>query len=131
MALLVFSALGRRAAGWPGCPVILVVPSVEVRSAVVRLAVDRYVDLCQTAAEAGRLVARCPTPRRLTAQLSPTPEAGRAARRMFSDGCRRWGLDDLIDDGEVVVTELVANAVEHAGTTIDFTMSLRERYLHV
>jgi anti-sigma regulatory factor (Ser/Thr protein kinase)/anti-anti-sigma regulatory factor len=131
LALRAFNVLGRSGGGWPGCPVVLVIPSMEVRSAVVRLAVDRSVELCDTAAEAGRLVEQYPMPRRLTTQLSPTPEAGRDARRMFADGCRRWGVEHLIEDGAVVVTELVANAVEHAGTTIDFTMSLRDRYLHV
>jgi anti-sigma regulatory factor (Ser/Thr protein kinase) len=38
----------------------------------------------------------------------------RAARATTAEVCRRWGLADLVDTAQLVVSELVTNAVEHA-----------------
>jgi hypothetical protein len=46
--------------------------------------------------------------------LSPCPQAARAARRLTRDTFRDWGLLSLADDAEIIVGELVANAVTHA-----------------
>ncbi len=40
----------------------------------------------------------------------------RKARRLVRDHCADWGLDDLAEPAELVVTELVTNAVTHART---------------
>ncbi|WP_237404782.1 ATP-binding protein [Actinacidiphila reveromycinica] len=37
------------------------------------------------------------------------------ARRLVRIALCAWGLEPLADDAEIVVTELVSNAVEHAG----------------
>jgi len=37
--------------------------------------------------------------------------------------CAAWGLRGLCDDIALVVTELVANAVRHAGTDIEITIT--------
>ncbi|RPK66544.1 hypothetical protein EES43_06270 [Streptomyces sp. ADI96-02] len=37
-----------------------------------------------------------------------------AARRLVRVALSAWGLEDLADDGALIVTELVANAVRHA-----------------
>jgi hypothetical protein len=52
-------------------------------------------------------VTRCP--------LSPSPDAAGRARSFTRNALTAWGLDDLVDDAELVVTELLANAVRHSG----------------
>jgi DNA-binding NarL/FixJ family response regulator len=42
--------------------------------------------------------------------------APREARAVVRDLLHRWGFRDLVDEATVVVSELVANAVEHAGS---------------
>lgn len=46
--------------------------------------------------------------------LSPSPDAAGRARSFTRHTLASWGLGELADDAEVVVTELLANAVRHA-----------------
>src|ERR1700733_6445539 len=46
--------------------------------------------------------------------LSPSPDAAGRARSFTRRALDSWGLGELADDAEVVVTELLANAVRHA-----------------
>jgi anti-sigma regulatory factor (Ser/Thr protein kinase) len=48
-------------------------------------------------------------------QLTPSPEAARRARAFTREALASWGLTELSDDAEVVVGELLANAVRHTG----------------
>jgi anti-sigma regulatory factor (Ser/Thr protein kinase) len=45
--------------------------------------------------------------------------------------CRAWGVAALSDDAQLVVNELVANAVLHAHTSPEVTVVLRQRHLHL
>lgn len=56
---------------------------------------------------------------RVTAHLPAAPDSAGAARRLVSRACRDWNLRHLAADAELVVTELVENAVRHAGTSCD------------
>jgi hypothetical protein len=46
--------------------------------------------------------------------LSPSPDAASRARSFTRHALFSWGLGELADDAEIVVTELLANAVRHA-----------------
>ncbi|MFI6373777.1 ATP-binding protein [Streptomyces sp. NPDC050546] len=46
--------------------------------------------------------------------LPRRPESVGAARRLVRVALAAWSLDDLADDGELIVSELVSNAVQHA-----------------
>ena len=50
--------------------------------------------------------------------LPAEPASAPLARSAVQQHCRRWGLGDLCEDATLIVTELVANAVRHAGTVI-------------
>ena len=45
--------------------------------------------------------------------LTAEPEEARASRMFVRDLLTRWGLADLIDDAELIIGELVVNAVRH------------------
>jgi anti-sigma regulatory factor (Ser/Thr protein kinase) len=47
-------------------------------------------------------------------QLPPDNAAAARARRFVSDTLRAWGHEDAIADAELLVSELVTNAVLHA-----------------
>jgi hypothetical protein len=53
---------------------------------------------------------------RLSVHLVPAPDAPRRARRMVARACSLWGLRGVGPVAELVVSELVTNAVVHAGT---------------
>jgi anti-sigma regulatory factor (Ser/Thr protein kinase) len=61
--------------------------------------------------------------RRLT--LPPEPDSAGRARALVAEACRNWDLPQLVFTGRLVMSELVANAVEHAGT--DMLVSVARR----
>ncbi len=46
--------------------------------------------------------------------LPRQPESAAPARRLVRAACAVWRLDDLAEDGALIVSELVSNAVQHA-----------------
>ena len=77
------------------------------------------------------LAGRIPGDERLTAPLRPGPEAPSLARDLVSDACLSRGLARLLHPSRLVMSELVTNAVEHAGTEIRVTVSRRGCGLHL
>ncbi|MFE9312040.1 ATP-binding protein [Streptomyces sp. NPDC006706] len=46
--------------------------------------------------------------------LPRAPESAGTARRLVRVACAVWGLEQLAEDGALIVSELVANAAQHA-----------------
>ncbi|MFJ2174307.1 ATP-binding protein [Streptomyces sp. NPDC087851] len=46
--------------------------------------------------------------------LPREPESAAVARKLVSTALAAWGLEDLIDDATLVITELVSNAADHS-----------------
>jgi anti-sigma regulatory factor (Ser/Thr protein kinase) len=63
--------------------------------------------------------------------LPPIAGAVRQARNMATEVCVRWDLPHLIGPASLVVSELVSNAIEHAGTMMTVRFDRRVRYLHI
>ena len=70
-------------------------------------------------------------PRRASLRLEPAPAAPARARRMITEACREWGVEDLTGPATLIVSELVSNAVQHAGTAMTVDASLRGECLHI
>jgi anti-anti-sigma regulatory factor/anti-sigma regulatory factor (Ser/Thr protein kinase) len=130
VALTVFPALARQAAD-DGVDVMLVAATPVLHQQLERLAVTRQVRLLPTVDRARAEHDRRTGPLRSEASLAPTPAATARARAVVDAACARWGLAPLADIAALIVTELVANAVEHAGTPIRVAVALRERHLHI
>ena len=58
--------------------------------------------------------------------ISPVPIAAPLCRRLVTDALRRWGLEDLIDDAQVVATELVTHVIATSAPA-DSDVALRLR----
>jgi anti-sigma regulatory factor (Ser/Thr protein kinase) len=54
----------------------------------------------------------------LELQLPPEPRSAGVARRALADACGQWGVDDLVDIATLAMSELVTNAIVHAGSPI-------------
>ena len=66
------------------------------------------------------------------ASFSPEPTAPSRARSFTRDALRSWGLPPgLIDDAVLLVSELVANGVQHAGTRLEVSCRLVGAVLEV
>ncbi len=70
---------------------------------------------------AGRLAAG----ERMCVALAPEPEAPSLARDLVGNACLRWGLPELLYPARLVMSELVTNAVEHAGTDLTVVVTRR------
>jgi serine phosphatase RsbU (regulator of sigma subunit)/anti-sigma regulatory factor (Ser/Thr protein kinase) len=73
-----------------------------------------------------------------TASFAPEPMAAAHARRFVRDTLRSWGLpgsdnqaSSLIDDAVLLTSELVTNAVVHAGTQVSLTCRLGGKAVEV
>jgi anti-anti-sigma regulatory factor len=130
ITLTMFGAFARAAAGWPGCPVLLSADHT-VADGLRRLAVDRLAPVFRSRAEAVAAALDTPAPARIRSALPPTAAALPAARGITRDACHAWNVQHLADDAELIVSEIVANAVQHAGGPVDLLLTRRTRYLHM
>jgi anti-anti-sigma regulatory factor len=126
-ALAVFRALAREAARWPVIPMLLCAPSPAVSAAVRPTSPPIHPSVEIAAAQLGHGPAT-PT---LVDDLLPVVGAARRAREVVTEACVRWDLPHLVGPACIAVSELVNNAVEHAGTMITLRVSLRPRSLLV
>ncbi len=53
------------------------------------------------------------TPAVTSRPLSPVPEEARTARQFVRELLTCWGLEHLTDDAELIIAELVVNAIRH------------------
>ncbi|MDI6105214.1 ATP-binding protein [Actinoplanes sp. NEAU-A12] len=69
------------------------------------------------------LAGRRPPTDQLHFGISPTTLSAVSCRRAADEACRAWRLPQLRDRARLLLSELIANAVEHAGTRIEVTIS--------
>ncbi len=68
-----------------------------------------------------------PAGREVSAQFAAEPSAPRAARRFVAAELRRSGhRESLVDDAQLVISELATNAVRHAGSPFSVTTRVEE-----
>jgi len=72
-----------------------------------------------------------PAPISVSDQLLPVAGAVRHARDVATGACLSWDLPDLIGPVCLVVSELVSNAVEHAGTMMTLRVARGTRHVHI
>jgi hypothetical protein len=58
-------------------------------------------------------------------QLPPRPSAAASARQLVTAACEEWGMPRLLPRARLVATEMINNAVRHAGTEIEAVISHR------
>jgi anti-anti-sigma factor len=130
ITVTVFASLARRGAE-DDVPVMLVAPPPPLAGQLDALGVGRSVPTYATEELARSALARRAAPWRLQVALDPVPSATSAARDLVDRACARWRLRDVADVAALIATELVANAVQHAGTPIMFVVTRRPTYLHL
>ncbi|RKN48615.1 ATP-binding protein [Micromonospora endolithica] len=130
LALSVFAATARRAADWPGVPVVLCSPPPAAATWLAESTACRVVPVRRDCAEATRVANAAAAPR-LRARFEPVAGACRRAREMVGEACARWNLPEAAGPASLVLSELVGNVVRHAGTPMQVTLTLRRPYLHL
>jgi signal transduction histidine kinase len=126
-----FATLGRLVADEAEGELLLAAPSLRLRVALHRAA-PCQVQVFATRAEAWVVAEQGVSRHRVSEHLPPTPHAPRFARRLVDAMCTRWHLDgELRERAQVVVTELVSNAVEHAGSGIELIITAQHHVLRI
>ena len=64
-----------------------------------------------------------PPARRVRARLRPTADAAREARTLVAEALSAWRVGHLDLAAQLIASELVTNAVEHARTDVDFHLT--------
>ncbi|WIM93130.1 ATP-binding protein [Actinoplanes oblitus] len=97
-----------------------------------RMGAERILPIYPTMARARAAAAeQVPLTGRLEMRLGPDGGAAAAARGVVTNACIAWRLPELQDRARLVVSELVLNAIEHAGTSITVIISRRGDGLHL
>ncbi|MFC1412039.1 ATP-binding protein [Streptacidiphilus sp. N1-12] len=65
------------------------------------------------------------------ASFPPDPQNVRHARRITRTALAAWGAPDLIDSAEMLVSELVTNALLYGRGPVDLTLALTGRSLRI
>jgi anti-anti-sigma regulatory factor len=110
---------------WPGVPITLCGPSERTARAITASPACAEITLSPGLDEALTAVTSETSPR-IRVRLRPVPDACRQVRLLVGQACTSWHLRDLAAVAQLVATELVANVVRHARTTMEFTAGLRD-----
>jgi LuxR family maltose regulon positive regulatory protein len=127
----VFTAIQHPALSWPGTSLVLCGARPAVAGVLARHGLaDRlamYPDLEQA------LRSAADRPPRLSERLAlgPVPTAVGAGRAFVREVCDRWRLQELVGSAELLASELITNAVVHAGTAMELRVELRGARLHL
>jgi anti-anti-sigma regulatory factor len=126
IGLAAFGSVLCQVAEWPNVPIVLCgadTRTAELIAAAPECGDVEYAADCAVAlteADAG------PRPERVRVRLRPVPDACRQVRQLVTQACATWQRSDLTATATLIATELVANVVRHAHTTMVVTLGLRD-----
>jgi anti-sigma regulatory factor (Ser/Thr protein kinase)/anti-anti-sigma regulatory factor len=126
LGLAALSTVVCQAADWPNIPIVLCGASPAVRESVVSNPECAGLLYASDCAEALAAAGAEPAPPRIRMRLRPVPDACRQVRQLVTQACEGWHRSDLAATAALIATELVANVVRHAHTTMEFTCGLRD-----
>jgi anti-sigma regulatory factor (Ser/Thr protein kinase) len=130
--ITVFASVLSYAGGWPSARMVLFGADRELAAALHRSGVTQGVPLTGDLPTASGRVHHRPERVRRHRDLPPEPTAPRAARALIRQACVDWEVPVHTENvAALVVSELAANAVGHAGTTLRAGVELRGEALRV
>jgi anti-anti-sigma factor len=130
-ALQVFPSTLASLGGWPTARLVLLGADREVGAAVRALRIDQAVPLARDMGEARELIERRPAIVSRYHELPAESGSPRRARALLCAACRDWQVEALVPGAAIVVSELVTNTVQHAGTGCLVSLRLDHAGLHV
>lgn len=130
IAVTVLATVAQQSESWPGTRIGVVEAGDGMADAMRRMGVARYVPLCADVAAAEHELVRTPAPPLSRAHIAADRNAPGVARAAVAEFCQTLGILDN-DAAQLVASELVTNAVVHAGTPMTLTLRLLSPYLHI
>ena len=125
-ALEVLGKVVCRTAEWPAVPVVLCGAGPETARKIAAWPGCATVSTAVSCTEALACAKEEPEHRRIRIRLRPVPDACRQVRQLVTQTCAAWQRSEIAGTAALVATELVANVVRHAHTTMEFTVGLRD-----
>jgi anti-anti-sigma regulatory factor len=125
-ALDVLGTVVCRTADWPAVPIVLCGAGPGTARTIATWPDCAAVSTATSCADALTGTKEEPEPRRIRVRLRPVPDACRQVRQLVTQTCTSWHRRELAGTAALVATELVANVVRHAHTTMEFTVGLRD-----
>lgn len=123
VAMEVLATAGRHVRDWPGVPVAVASPDPRVREALRAQPLGRHLIVTPSLFAAVTAVRAAPALDVRAKRLLPHPTAPRAARQFVTRTLLDWRLGRVLPFASLVVSELVANSADDAGTEIDLSMT--------
>jgi hypothetical protein len=130
-ALSVFPATMAAAGGWPHARMVLFDAEPELAGALHRVGVPLAVPLEPTLQAAVQRLGTRPARLLRWYELDRDVGAPRRARALVRGACVDWGITACAAEAELVASELVTNAVEHAATACRLRIELDARGLRL
>jgi anti-anti-sigma factor len=133
LALTVLTSIAQQSQRWPGARIVLAGGTTEVLAAADRMGLLRMMATCPDVPGATKELAGVVGVPRRRDRIAPDRDAPGAARAAVAQFCADYGVGAGGDDAaaQLVASELVTNAVVHAGTPIDLTLRLSRPHLHI
>jgi hypothetical protein len=122
-AVEVLATAGRHVRDWPGVPVVVACPDPRVRAALAAHPLGRHLILTSSMLPALSAVLSTPTQAVKSLGLAPHLTAPRASRDFVTRTLLDWRLGRNIPAASLVVGELVASSIIHAGSDIDLSVA--------
>lgn len=129
--LSVFSSVSNRTSQWPRVPLYLVVNETDRRLALRHSAVSRFVPIFESAGKAVDAAESGPRRQRRRTVYPPVLLCSGSARAFVRETCLDWNLDARVADAVCIASELVENAIVHAGTEFELRLELRAGLLTI
>jgi len=130
-ALITVALVAREAQVWPGARLAILGAGPDTPEALRRLGVGAFVSTFNDPATAAVAAAAVAAPPREYRRIEPTEGAPATAREVVRLFAEANGVAGEPAAAELVASELVTNAVMHAGTPIDFTVRLLDDCVHI
>jgi anti-sigma regulatory factor (Ser/Thr protein kinase) len=127
-ALLMFATTARHLNDEGIGLLIVADPATLIGRAVRRMLAGR-VDVRASEEEAIVVTQAAAPAHRVHTHLPASPTSPAVARALVRSACESWELTNIADSAEIVVSELVTNAVTHAQTNLDVTVVRRTQHV--
>jgi hypothetical protein len=126
-SLTILHVVADQVADWPGSPLAVVARDQVLLDQLGLLGLRRRLPVVPDLDQASAALRYSPRFLRAATRLDPTAGAPAAARAFAGEHLRRWQVGDAVEPAQWVVSELVTNAVLHAGTELTVRVSLSGR----
>jgi anti-anti-sigma regulatory factor/anti-sigma regulatory factor (Ser/Thr protein kinase) len=127
--LAALSAVVEQTAEWPDLPIVFCGADPATNRMIASARGCTRLGTSPDRAAAMSAAGAKPAQRRFRVRLRPVPDACRQVRQVVNQACAAWQHKEFAATGALIATELVANAVRHARTTMEFTVGLRDNRL--